>query len=508
MRPRVRKSFVLLSALLIMSCNPPADPDAAQPATSLLPTATAQSELSSRVTAFVDDTMARFAIPGFTVGIVRGGELVYTGAFGVTNVETREPLTPKHLFHMASVSKPFVATAVMQLVERGQMDLDATVTTYLPYFELADEKAREITVRQMLTHTSGMPDVMDYEWDKPQVDAAAAERYVRSLTEEKLIAAPGEIFRYSNMAFDTLGDVIAKVSGRSFDAYMKENILDPLGMKESTFQYPETREDLRTHGHVWKLRPVLSGVYPYNRRHAPSSTLNSNVVEMANWALANLRRGELAGTRILQAESYDVLWQSAFEIAEDRHVGLSWFLGKRHGMRTVSHGGGDTGFTSYLILLPDEDVGLVCASNYSTPVTSQLALAILDIVLGHEPEVLRPSVADAFARVLEDKGMEAAKAHYRKLESEAADEYEFGARHLNRLGYFYLGQKQVDKAIDVLRFNVELFPEVANVYDSLGEAYAAAGQTELAITNYQKTLELEPDNPNARKVLERLKSQS
>jgi CubicO group peptidase (beta-lactamase class C family) len=113
---------------------------------------------------------------------------------------------------MPSISKPFVATAIMQLVEKGKIDLDAPVVTYLPYFKLDSEQYKVITIQHMLSHVSGMPDVMDYEWDKPQYDAGALERYVRSLAEEKTRRKPGENFAYSNMAFECLGNVIAKVS--------------------------------------------------------------------------------------------------------------------------------------------------------------------------------------------------------------------------------------------------------------------------------------------------------
>jgi len=128
-----------------------------------------------------------------------------------------------------------VATAAMTLVEDGKMELDEKVVTYLPYFELADERYREITVRQILMHRSGMTDVEDYEWDRPQHDAGAAERFVRSLKSEPLLAAPGALFSYSNMGFDVMGDVIAKASGMSFEEYVKQAILTPLGMKKSSF---------------------------------------------------------------------------------------------------------------------------------------------------------------------------------------------------------------------------------------------------------------------------------
>ena len=386
MRPHVIGLAVLAASCLLVSCAQPAGVDTAQ--TSSVESA---PEFVAPLEAFVQEVMGAFEIPGLTVGVSRDGALVYTGAFGVRSIETGEPMRPEYIFHMASVSKPFVATAIMQLVERGAIDLDAPVTAYLPYFKLSDERFAQITIRQMLNHTSGMPDVLDYEWDKPQFDEGAAERYVRSLQDEEMIAAPGELWRYSNMAFDTLGDVIAKVSGQSFESYIKENILDPLGMTDSTFLQPDVPEDLRTTPHVRRGGPVVSEHYPYNRRHAPSSTLNSSVVEMANWALVNLKRGEHNGQRILNEESYELLWTPSADVNDQRSVGLSWFLTEHRGRTRIFHGGGDTGFRSHFTILPEEGLGLIVASNYDGTPMNPLAEGILDVLLGYEPTVPEPS---------------------------------------------------------------------------------------------------------------------
>ena len=321
-----------------------------------------QKELAPKFDTFIQQVMEKFEIPGMAVAVTRGGGIVYTGVFGVRSLNTGELMKPECLFHMASVSKPFVATAIVQLVEQGKMNLDEPIVTYLPYFELADERYKEITIRQMLNHTSGMPDVRDYEWDKPQYDDGAAERYVRGLKCEKMIAASGDRCRYSNMAFEVLGDVIAKVSGKLFEIYVKEHILDPLGMTESTFLREEASQELCTTPHTWRLKPVVSETYPYNRRHAPSSTLHSSVVEMANWALANLNQGEFDGRRILEVQSYDLLWEPSFEDDQVR-IGLSWFLGSYRGTSTVSHSGGDTGYGSQLTLLPEKDIGIIILSK-------------------------------------------------------------------------------------------------------------------------------------------------
>jgi len=275
----------------------------------------------------------------------------------------------------------------MQLVEHGAIDLDAPVVRYLPYFRLADERYRIITVRQMLTHSSGMPDVDDYEWDKPQYDAGALERYVRSLSRRTLLFAPGEKFKYSNMAFDVLGDVIAKTSGRPFEDYVQDEILTPLGMKDSTLLVKRADPQLLTWGHVLDAQghPVPSTVFPYNRIHSPSSDLHSNVLDMARWAMANMNHGELDGRRILQASAYDVMWKRG-----PSPVGLSWFLGEYRGNVMVGHSGGDTGYASDLAMLPEKKIAVVWMTNSDWRGSGGLTQAALDVALGRQPEPIKP----------------------------------------------------------------------------------------------------------------------
>ncbi len=121
-----------------------------------------------KIESLIQKSMHSFQIPGLAIGIVENNKIVYAKGFGVKNLNTNEPVTTGSLFHMASVSKPFSATSIMQLVEQGNMDLDAPVVRYLSYFKIDDERYKDITVRQMLGHLSGMPDVRDNQWDKPE----------------------------------------------------------------------------------------------------------------------------------------------------------------------------------------------------------------------------------------------------------------------------------------------------------------------------------------------------
>ena len=466
------------------------------------------TEIEEKVGPFIKNIMKSYELPGLAVSIVKDNKIVYAKGFGVKNLETKEPITEKSLFHMASVSKPFSATAIMQFVEKGKVDLDDPVVKYLPYFKVNDERYKEITIRQMLSHISGMPDVRDYEWDKPVYDDGAAERYVRSLTDKELIAAPGEMFAYSNMAFEVLGDLIAKVSCMSFEDYVKTNILDHLGMEESTFLKKKVSPDLATTPHVMGLKIKVSDIYPYHRAHAPSSTLHSNVLEMCNWAMANMNRGVLGGKCILKPESYDVLWEPAkLNNGETTMVGLSWFLRTYREIDTVFHSGGDVGYRTFFVMMPEKKAAAVVLSNCDFAPTGNIAIAALFLALGLDPPpVPPPPIRAAIGKAIAEKGVDAAIKIYHELKENSSKSFDFGPRQLNRLGYQLLEMKRIEDAIKIFQLNIEVYPKNANCHDSLGEAYLKAGDKENAIKYYEKALELDPKMGTAIEALKKLRN--
>lgn len=313
---------------------------------------------------FLQSLVDTGGIPGIAIAITNGQDIVYSKGFGVTNVETKEKLEPYYTFHIASISKTFTATAVMQLYEKGKIDIDKPLITYLSYFKLKDDRYKTITIKQMLNHTSGMPDVNDYEWEKAISDEGAAERYTRSLVDSTLMSTPGTEYHYSNIAFDLMADLIAKVSGITFEQYVKDNILKPLEMNESSFYYPEVKKSLRTSPHVGNP-PKVSPVYPYNRMHAPSSTLNTNVLEMSHWAIANINGGKYKDSQILSPATHSMMMTPTFTINKERKtsIGLSWFMYSYKGTANYEHGGSDDGYKSLLTLIPEKQTGIIILCN-------------------------------------------------------------------------------------------------------------------------------------------------
>ncbi|MCR8966024.1 serine hydrolase [Brevibacillus halotolerans] len=466
-------------------------------------------ELLDRI---IKEYMDKESIPGLAVGIVKDKKIICAKGYGVKNVDTKEPINEYSLFHMASISKTFVALAIMKLVEDGSVKLDSYVTEYLPYFELKDEKYKNITIRQLLSHTSGIPNDSNYEWDKPQYDEEALERYVKSITYLDLMWKPGEKFGYSDTAFEVLGDVISKVSGLSFEHYMKENVLQVLGMKESHFYKPALSADLLTSPHILYVKndyaAKVSKIFPYNRIHSPSSTLCSNAIEMCYYAIANLNKGSLNGQTILHPDSHADLWKSHVHTGWDgfmTEMGLSWFLGDYKGNKVVSHVGGDTGFRSELMILPEEGIAVVIMTNSDYVSTQPLCTTILDIVLEQEAILIKKSLAHHLARKVVHTDVDAA-LKYCSCNKNAIEEFFVNEGECNSIAHEWSKEKRFDKAIEMLTASIIAFPDSYVLYDSLGKMYRLSGEDQLAIKSYRKSLELNPENEKTKLAIKELSS--
>lgn len=369
-------TIMLLASLILSACQPiqPVAPEQ---------TPVLDSSTINQIESMVKTIMDKNHTPGAAVGIVKDGKLVYAEGFGVSELGTQTPVTPESIFFMASIAKSVTGMAIMQLVEEGKIDLDAPVTKYLPYFTLADPSARAITIRQLLSHTSGMADYGDLmaDFTNPDnpTDDGVLENYVRSFVDESLLFSPGKDWSYSNSGFDTLGDVVAKVSGQSYEAYVQEHILTPLGMKDSTFLLGEVDPTALVAPHTWDAdgNPLTQDFYPYLRKHGPAATFFSNVRDMVRFTVANMNHGEFNGVRVLSSAAYDEMWapQAASTWAEMfgpqvNNYGLGWWVGTFHDQLTIGNYGAEAGFQSHLGIFPDQNFAVIAMVNAYDPAGS------------------------------------------------------------------------------------------------------------------------------------------
>lgn len=454
---------------------------------------------------YIGQLTASFETPALSIAVVNRDRVLYSKGFGRLHVSQPDENDATALFHMASLTKPFVATAIMQLVEQGRISLDDPVIKHLPYFKMASGPYQRITIRQMLSHVSGMPDESDYQWESPAFDDGALERYVRSLSDRKMIADPEQKRAYSNVAFEVLGDLIAKVSGKSFEDYVADSILHPAGMTSSTLLNTEARTRKLATPHVVndRLAVVASDVFPYNRMHAPSSTLYSNANDMARWLRLQLNEGSLDGARILQPSSLEEMWRSHFPAARNR-VGLGWMRDEDEGEPVLLHEGRDTGFASFMIVYPKSGIGIALMSNSEDLPINRLVAAARQFALGQEIAPFIEPVTQPMLKSYRTGGVEAALATYRTLKQASASRVSFSEAQLASFGNHLAGLGRGEDAVRILEFNLGLFPESLQTLEVLAEIHVNAKQSDKAKAILQRMLELEPDNETARSMYESL----
>ena len=461
--------------------------------------------------AVLQEIVTRWGIPGLAVGIVEGTEVVYSKTLGVQSLETQAPVTLNSAFSTASVAKCFVATAVVQLAERGSIDLDAPLVQYLPYFRIDDPRHRQITIRQMLSHTSGMPDIHESEYDamvaNPEWDDGAAERFVRGLSESKLIADPGARFSYSNIAYNTLGDLIAKVSGRSFEAYMREEILILSGMPGSNFLLadlpPATLAVPHLRTPTMSVNPLGQ---PYHRADAPSSFLYATIEDMCHWGITHLNRGTYCGQSILSPASYDKMWAPVSDWGATRpsmyeDMGLGWTLGHFDGEKTISHGGMGFGWSAFFFILPEKNRAAAILCNEESFARNRTVRAVGDTLLGRVPETKSVSWMVPITRALAEGGIQAAFARYEELKASDQEEYYLDEDDLLNLVIQLVSAKKLDVAIDVLGLNIHAYPEYVASYLELARLHLRRGDRASAEATLRKALSIEPDNATAAELL-------
>lgn len=414
----------------------------------------------------------------------QGDRIVYARAFGEATLGTN--------FHMASLAKPFTATAIVRLAQEGKLSLDDPIVRHLPTFALAGEGFEQITIEQVLTHTSGIPrNIPPHALGEAREDDAALAEFVRSLRDYPLEFEPGSRYAYSNVAYSVLGQIVAELSGESFESFMQREILDAAGMGDSTFHKPDPIPPHWAWPHERALLTERLPDYPYDRRFAPAAALHANVLDMCRWGMLNLNRGEHDGRRILEPAYHDRLLDAHFETPWGEQIGLSWFLQHYEGRRTILHTGQDPGFETQIVLYPDDDVAIVVLANYTESRTARIANAAAEVLFDMEIKPYTISARIPFGRAVHEQGLAAAKPLWQTLGED--ERYFTNEWEMNVLGHSLIRAELHELARQIFAFNIELHPDSANTYDSYGDALLADGRPEEALVYFRKALEVDPE---------------
>ena len=410
-----------------------------------------------------------------TVLLAKEGKVLYAKAFGEANKSfgIKNDLDTK--FNIASMGKMFTGVSILQLEERGRLNINDPVVKYLEDFPLGDQ----ITLFHLLSHTSGVGSYMrdpDYRSDRHRyktIDDLTPIIYKQKLEFE----TPGEKFSYSNSGMVLLGAVIEKITNQSYSEYITENILEPVHMTNTVMKFGDEVVENWATGYMKSISGKYHNNYFKRSSPYPDGGILSTVGDMLKFDQA------LYSSILVNNVSKQKMF-TALKVT----YGLAFQVEDRQGNRVVGHSGGMPGISSYFSRYLDDKYTIIALSNYdmiSKNIVHYIEDILYDVKYTLPKERLGPFMYKNKAKI------EALATLQDITDYITQNGYSIRhPQHLNQIAYEFLNEKEMDFAIKFFSLNAHLFPEDANVYDSLGEAYENNLQNDLALMNYERAVEI------------------
>lgn len=352
---------------------------------------------ADKLSAVIEKSMARFNVPGMAVAVVQNDQVVLAKGFGVTHLDTKKAVTAHTLFGIASNTKAFTSAALAMLIEQGKLSWDDRVIDHIPEFRLADSYVtREMRIRDLLSHRSGLGlgegDLLIW----PDTDKTVSE-ILAGLQHLQPDSSFRSQYAYNNLMFVTAGEVVARVSGQSWQDFIEQKILTPLAMHNSKAGFsriPKSNGNWAT-GHIPMDGQLTPFFVNYLEDFRGAGAIASSVADMSQWLRLQLNEGKLPNGDVLFSEkSQQEMWHlhitsktsdKAFDAYRQqfRGYGLGWSIEDYHGYKKMAHGGGILGMVSQVTLLPEKELGIVVLSNQQAfSALSAITHEVLEDALG------------------------------------------------------------------------------------------------------------------------------
>ncbi len=424
-------------------------------------------------------------------------EIIYKRGFGYANFEWKIPNTPETRFRIGSVTKPFTATLILQQVQAGKIKLDAPISTYLP--EYRKETGAKVTVRHLLTHTSGIPTYIGRQIEQLQGRSVPLGEFVKQFCSGDLETEPGTKFVYNNCGYLLLGQMVENVTGKKYDEALRDGIAEPAALADTG----EDRNDLvlerRATGYDKSyVRGLVKAQYTDLGTALGAGDMYSTAEDLFRFQQA------LYGDKLLKAEMRELM----FRPTSDRYA-MGWFTHKAakghpaEGDSLESHEGNIWGFFTNVVRVPERKAAVIVIDNTHMDVFDEITDGVLSILYKGTYEEPKPLAIDVIAPMIMKDGIAAAVAQYRELKRTKPEAYDFSG--LNGLGSDLMANGRAKDAVEIFKLNVERNPNGWGPYYMLGEAYRQLGETRLAIASYEEALKKSPNNPPATQALKQLK---
>ena len=434
--------------------------------------------------------------------IAEGDKIIYENAYGNASFEWNIPNRPDTKFEIASASKPFTAVLILLLAQENKIMLTGKIETYLP--ELNKTPLKNITIEQLLLHTSGLTDTRfipgfdDNEGMRPLSREALTDVF----KDKALLFEPGTQWSYSNFGYNLLAIICERVTQQSYHDLIQNRIFVPCAMQNSSTTEKRTIHQQMAQAYEKKYGAIQRGHFHHSSSSVGASNIITTVEDYHKFFL-QLIRG-----KILQ-QKYLKLFMSPQTKLSGEVTGFNlWFdkvpLPNNDTLNIIRSAGTMYGWNSVIYHIPETEKLLVMFFNVRNNRMFEIADNVINILYGIPFKKPLDNYAHIFYLNEKKKGLAYAIRQFRKLDEKYLATKRF--RDFNRLAYYYLENNCVEHALAVFQLNVELFPDDAGVYDGLGEAFMYNGDIRKAIANYEKSLQLDPANSNAEQMLKKLRS--
>lgn len=438
--------------------------------------------------------------------VAEKGHIIYKKAFGLADREWNIPMTIDTKFKIGSISKPFTAFVILQLVQDGLIRLDGTIADYIPDYKCKYQD--RMTIHQLLTHTSGLLDALEPE------EEAIKERLFHELRDlikyaeaAEFYFDPGSGFHYSNFGYNILAYIAEKVTGKTFDILLKERIFEPIGMMD-TREYRDTGiEERLAKGYEYKLLKGFENATFFDNSYAVGSGgLISTAEDLYKWH------------RALLTDQYisNELKEKMFEPTRSSQYGYGWSIGKklcensRDTLTIAEHSGSVNGFGSYIAHILRDTSLVVVLKNWrddtfiSPAYAPTIGQEIISILYGERVSLPQRSIAKHMAFYIGRDGFDQAKNEYFRIKKEDFESYSFAESELNKLGIeLFFRFHMIDDALHVFAMNMNEFPKSYNTYDSYAYILMQKNEYASAIHYYRQGLDIlrmYPEENNSEQV--------
>ena len=433
--------------------------------------------------------------------VAENGKVIYRGAFGKANMEWDIPNTPDTRFRLGSITKQFTAMLTLQLVEQGKIKLDGKIADYLPDYR--KDIGEKVTVHHLLTHTSGIPSYTGQPGFFANVsrNPYKVADFVKQYTSGNLEFEPGTKYSYNNSGYFLLGAIIERITGKTYEQALKEMIFDRVGMKNTGYDRHDPLIPKRASGYAKTKDGYANAAYLDMSIPYAAGSMYSTVEDLYLWDQA------LYTDKLLTAQSKELMYKPFLNnYAYGWIVTNASFKINEQPVQMILHGGGINGFATMLVRFPKEKHLIVLLDNTGSGNLEGLSERLAKIIHNQPYDLPKQSIASVLEKTIDEKGIDAAVVQYRDLKAKHSDTHDFAEPELNALGYRLMAASKLKEAVEIFKLNVEAYPQGFNTYDSLAEAYMNLNERELAIKNYKKSLELNPQNTNAVETLKKLEN--